>query len=1020
MPTPTRTPGSNLDPHQKDYNDKFDAPTTAAPDYPDVEKGLRDLENFNRDTAADVDKTIAEREQEPETGWRNNTSENPGRKGTSLKDRAKVVLSKKGGMFGLVGGLGIGAVFIASFLAPSSLLVNLMENLTNTNDSSSTAMERRFMKAFGFVSGNDGICANTSKTIRCSMGRISNKALAQLSKKNIIAVFDEGVTNTDSKRGYPSKNPKGYNFDLPDGSIRYVPQAELVGFFSENPRYAARVLGTGGAFNVRVKAWSGKYITQKLYRIAGITRNGGLADGDTSNNSGSRTQRALTKLRASIPGLANLDGVLDSVKTKASTQLGKAQKGGAGYMIAVASCVGVKAPGYIAAGVAAVQLAQIISIAHDAILSPGSKLKASGVDGELAITADEVGDIGSMLTEETARESDGAMTSALDSAILLAALGVNKNKAPIATSVTPGYSILKSDLVKSSEAVEETTEPACNAIMSPSAMWTAFAVDSAVTVAASTTAVGGLAKIVAGWAVGQIVASVATELVAGVAQDAIIDLAKNDAVETAQGEQLGDVIGVSALSFFSAGGMARNLPVLKESQLADYAAVKQESEAFQREMEIASLNPFDASSQYTFLGSIVHNTKLAFALQGGSTIISPLSVFSTIGGVVNSLLPNASAATQQTQNSCGYAAEFGLETSDPLNTPAINAAGLPCTGITSEQAAMSTETALSLIQGEGWLDESKSISDSSTIEDLLQSGYIKADTPLSDFITSCSDALSGDYLINAAGCTVSSSAGSIAALNEKLYNACLESSDTSSGGCIKDEYDGGEGDISVNNPQSLVAMSVFLLDYQLIKSINGEDENEPNTTSAVGSYDQPDQSEEKINGWTLTSNTDYSSTPCDPRTKDMGIVTTGSGNSTIRLCLVEDAEKYPGNLGTSEIERSVNSIISTRVVDMFEDAYEAGVPLGISSAFRADNQSEHGKGLALDVKSAKSGFSLCYIEGGSKTVWDNCNNGVVENPDETAAFAWLQQNGKQYGFYNLAGHYNPAFWEPWHWSMSGG
>ena len=99
-------------------------------------------------------------------------------------------------------------------------------------------------------------------------------------------------------------------------------------------------------------------------------------------------------------------------------------------MIAVAGCVGVKAPGYIAAGVAAVQLAQIISIAHDTILSPGSKLKAAGADEATTITAEEVGDIGSLLTETTPRASDGAMTSALDSPILLAALGINTNKAP--------------------------------------------------------------------------------------------------------------------------------------------------------------------------------------------------------------------------------------------------------------------------------------------------------------------------------------------------------------------------------------------------------------------------------------------------------------------------------------------------------------------------------------------------------------------------------------------------------------
>lgn len=189
-------------------------------------------------------------------------------------------------------------------------------------------------------------------------------------------------------------------------------------------------------------------------------------------------------------------------------------------------------------------------------------------------------------------------------------------------------------------------------------------------------------------------------------------------------------------------------------------------------------------------------------------------------------------------------------------------------------------------------------------------------------------------------------------------------------------------------------------------------------SSVEVSTERPAESTDKLNGWTLNSDTDYSNVPCDSRTKDMGTAKTGSGNSTIRLCLVEDREKYPGNLATSEIERSVNSLISTQVVNMFEDAYKAGVPLGLSSAYRSDNTNEHGKGLAMDIKSAKSGFSLCYVSGGSKAVWDNCNAGVGENADEMAAFAWLQQNGAQYGFFNLAGHF--GLWEPWHWSTSGG
>ncbi|NCS82819.1 hypothetical protein GW746_00165, partial [Candidatus Saccharibacteria bacterium] len=67
-----------------------------------------------------------------------------------------------------------------------------MENMVSTNDSTSTTMERRFMKAFGNMSSEDPICANNSKkSIRCKMGRISNSALYKLDKKGVKAVIEE-------------------------------------------------------------------------------------------------------------------------------------------------------------------------------------------------------------------------------------------------------------------------------------------------------------------------------------------------------------------------------------------------------------------------------------------------------------------------------------------------------------------------------------------------------------------------------------------------------------------------------------------------------------------------------------------------------------------------------------------------------------------------------------------------------------------------------------------------------------
>jgi len=793
----------SLNPGQQDYDRRFNDISKAE------EQGTFSDIAGNYDKTADSsqeDKNInklkereSEGDKEASGGWQNNTGSSKNSK-IPFSGRAKVFLKKRGGIVGLILALGLGGGALTGFFGPASMLINLAENASLKNDSSSTALERRFMKIFGYsTQTSDPICANNTKSIKCKMGKISNKALNQLSKKGVTPYFADEVDNTNRKKtGYPSKNPTGYTIDLKDGSPpKNVPASELISYLVGDKKTAARVLGTGGAFNVRVSAWTGKHITQKLYSKFGLNRNGGLADGSGRKMSpAEKLADATKKLREKIPGSEKISGVVDGVKDKINNHLGKAKKGGTVYVSAVAGCIAVKAPGFIAAGVAAVQLAQVMPIGMDVVLSPGSKAKASGVDPENSISAEDVDSIGTLLTNKTPRESDGKMSSALDSPILQSSIGVNTAKPAVAKDYTPGFSILTNPVVQTAQAADKASASTCNVIMSPAAMYTAMAVDGAVTVALSSTIIGGLIKIVASLVVSEVVSTVASEIAGEQAKALVTDLAKNDKIEQAEGEAFGDVVGVSMASMFSAGGMARNLPVLKESQVAGFQTAQAENEAFQRDMDLATLSPFDTSSKYTFLGSIVNNAQLA-VMQSGAYNSSNL--LSAIPGLMNfsraSLSTNTNAADFSTEY-CGYAEEFGLSTTNPEDTPAINMAGLPCTGLTTTQMNMGTAEAVDLMLNEGWLDETKTIKDTASITDLVKSGYIKAETPLWDYIDSCSNPETGDYLFNAAGCTVS----------------------TASGATTDPEIP------TLKNPRSLEAMAVFLLDYQQIQMINGTDE----------------------------------------------------------------------------------------------------------------------------------------------------------------------------------------------------
>lgn len=746
---------------------------------------------------------------------------------------------KRGGVIGLITMFGLGGGLLAGFFGPATMLINISENLIQNNDSSSTVMERRFMKAFGFATAGDPNCVSTK--MKCKMGRISNSALTKLQKKGVTPVFEDGSKGVTKRSGYPGRNPTSYDFDVGTGNPKNVTAAELPEFLSqrENRALAAKLLGTGGAFNMRFRAWSGKYLSKKLFTPMQIKRNGGVT---SKENKGMSTTERKEKLKAEISTKARASAGTVSTNVGNTTEktMKGAKKGGVGYMLAVGGCMGVKAPKIVAGAIAAVQLAQILPIVMDLVLSPGSNAKGSL---ETEFTAEDAEAAGTILTSTTPRESDGKLTSALDSAILLSALGVLTNKVPIPQDIVPGYAAFNNSAVKAASQLEDGSEEACNVIMSPAAMYTAMAADAAVTVAASATIIGGIIKVAASVIVAEIAQRAAVAMVEDLAEHALTAVANNDIIETAEGEELGDVIGVSAISFFSTGALSRMIPALTVNQQVAFNQIKQENEQFKKEMDVASLSPLDTSSRHTFLGNIVHNMSTAM-IANNSYNNSFASIASNLLKIpAIALSPLQVSAGSNSSNSCDYADEYGLsvETNSHNMKPAINLAGMPCTGITPEQDSISTDEAYDLLENEGWIDDNVEVENWETIDDLVEQGYIVEDNPLYDFIQTCGNPTSGDYLFNSAGCVIGSETGSLDQVNSSMSGECyeIETEEGTSSVCASDS-DASSEMPELKNPRSLLAISVFLIDMQIIQSINGEDDEEiSGGTDSTSSDDNP-------------------------------------------------------------------------------------------------------------------------------------------------------------------------------------
>ena len=729
---------------------------------------------------------------------------------------------KKGGPAGLITAIIGGTAFIGGSMAgPMLLLFNLEANSVDQNDSASVAKESRFMKTIKHMLKERGY----KSKLGTKMGKISNKGLSKLSKKGVVPLNEDGSKFNIGKDGYPDNQPPKYDVDG-----KTLKKDELFDHLMQkgNEKQASRVFGRYGAFKMRFKSWVGKHIKNKFLRAFGLKRNGGLASKINKKlKISERFKNFKEKFPKFDPGEAG-----KKLTEKVNGKMNKAKKGGFIYLLVTATCLGVKVPGMVAVAVTAIQILPIVGVAFDTILTPSSKAKAAGFGS--GFTAEEMDTVGTVLTERgTVEGSKNTEGSAVDSPILLASIGVLKNKQVI-SDFAPGYSMITSPIVRGAKKVENALEPFCNVVLGPLAMYASMGAEAA---AAAWT--GGLSSLVS-WIGKEVIkdqiGTWISGLVSGMLGPVFKNLAENDMLPKARFKDLGDALGVGLAAFFSSGGMAQMLPTLKTSQLAEFGEIQLANEEFQKRMDIASLSPFDTSSKYTFMGNIVHNMGNMMLANGTSdgSFISTLSNILKLPSFALSFSSTTHAKSTIFSGSyCDYGKEFQQDSSEGM--PAVNIAGLPCTGITKGQASMSTEEAISIAEDEGWIDDSKDIPENATIEDMTKSGYLKEGTPLTEFIESCSNAKEGDYWSNMNSCTVPDSTSS----------ATLDKTTTSASTGLKDENGNdvsytaekeGVGDtVNTISNKKLAAMSVLLLDFQVAQSMNGEDEEDGSESGSESS-----------------------------------------------------------------------------------------------------------------------------------------------------------------------------------------
>ena len=889
----------------------------------------------------------------------------------------KSLLKKRGPIAAIVGILGLGGGILGIFLSPATMLQNIMENFTWKNDSASIAKESRMKKVMNKMIGasdDAGICK--SKKIRCKTGRLSNRALKKFKKSGLIPVDADGKEMDIKGRGYPDKNPTHWKVEgLNDGKPIESSKLKDELLKKENRKIASKVYGRTGLFKMRFHAWTGKHISG-LYKKFELKRNSAISKLDKKLGIKEKREKFKEKLPKFKEGPA-----LEKVGKGVDNLGSKLKKGGLAYAISAGACTVVKIPNLIAAGVAAIQLAPLLGLVVDVILSPGSQAKASGLDSSgSGFSQETMETIGTMLTERgKMKGSDNAEGSALDSPYLLAAMGVNNDKPGIAKNYIPGYSVATNPIVRTLNSAEEASEPVCNYILSPVAMYTSMAAEAAI--AAST---GGISAILS-WAgkaaLSEVIKKVLEYTVGEKVKNILAELAKSLLIpDKAQYKDLGDALGVGAAAFFSAGSMGQMLPGLKMSQLAEFNGIQIANEEFQKEMDIASLSPFDTSSRYTFLGSIFHNMGNMMMANGtySKTPVAMLSNILRLPSMALSYSSTAKAASgMYSDKYCGYAKDFSMG-SGSSEDPAVNMAGLPCTGITNSQANMSVEEAIQIAEDEGWIQKDMDIPDGADISDLMNNGYIVKDTPLHDFVEDCGDASTGSYWFSNGGCTAPSDSTHVAKITEKTYK-------DEEGKDITNESFGTENSAKQYDDRKLSAMSVLLIDFQIAQSINGEDDEEeaPSTTAKApdnGEAIGEPQLEEAQSGWGNHSNGEIP----DSDLQTLSFSPESKMNKQAAAAMEEMNKAYKADNGSNLLINEAYRDCATQIRYARE--------LGAVAAPAPPCRSNHGWGLAADI--SVGGFG-------------------------SPVYKWLEANAHKYGYVNppwaRPGGSKP---EAWHWEYA--
>lgn len=980
MPAPTFTPGDNkqderLDPSQQDYERRFND----TPNQDEVEQGLRDLENYANNPENHKEDSIHNQEAEgsaPRGSWNSSFTGNS----TKTTSKAKAWFKKSGPLLGIGGSVGVLGIIVAMLTTPSILIVQIKETMTDKFNTQLSSMETRSNKLlFSKITGaTKGLC--TSKvSIGCKFTSMNDKQVASL-KEAGFTLKDEKTTfgrTTVSAFEFEGKEINAGNFNTimnSDPTLRSRFKAAY------NPKYAGTVGKAWAAVAAKYKIskqapdLDGEDSTkakEKLQSIAkeGMTDDSGtgssIKEGDKKDpnctkNCATWTAEEVQQANGAVSSLAE-EGKSGAAATKVNDAITKMNVSGIGSLVKItgiadSTCTAIGAFNTLTYAAKAIRVLQLVRYMM-VFSSIADSIKAGGNPKPA-----DVAFLGTIATTMIKSPSNDTLVGSLTDSFGYKYAANGDSSAPtrsmnIANRFMAGGGMV-GDLNNFANTIYGFFGDRATARQTAR---TTCGVLANPVVQAGSILVGVAALLVPGVNVGlelaKAGATAAVSIGISMIPSLLADIVAGTVTDGIVGEEAGDAIasGYGSLMSDSLAGQNGAAPMSKADAVA-YNSMQTDVNNQYIADDLQNTSPFDPTNPHTFMGSIVASL---LPLKSASNPLT--SVGSFLSNSFQSLIPTTKAASNE-------------QYADSLDV---------CQDPDAQDGGYAVDPFCNVVRG-------------------IPPQYVNRDP------VEVAQRLIDTNQIQEDGTVVPGST------YEQTIKKCMTSSDPI-GYSEGTDFNPDEAKSCVIN-DSNADFYVNYMDQRIDLGMSGEDVADGSSTSDTPSASRPDNAVNYKKGWSLANNTDYSQTPCDPRTQDAGTYTNPTYGFTIRLCTI--TFNTPANSGSGS--NQVASVISANTMNMFEAAKAAGVELGLSDGFRqnAASYSQHKYGIAMDLGTPRGGQTICFSGVPSVvTGWGSLAAAQAAcqriGGIQYQAYQWLNANAANFGFYNLES-------EPWHWSSSGG